>query len=335
MKLRVLGEADVRSVIDMAAAIEIQERAFASLGAGEVISGLRSFARLEDPSGVAIFNPAVLRDGGGYGIKIVSDFEGNDALRVTRLTALVALFDGRTGHPRTVMEGGHLTDLRTGGGTGLAARHLARADSRVLALVGAGRVARFQAMAIANGFPLEKVLIASRTGARAERLAELLVGDHGWPRERVEIVGGADEAVSRADIVVTATTSPRPTFSAGALRAGTFVAAVGAHSANTRELETETVARASRLVIDSRADCLDNAGDFVIPAAEGAIDRGAISELGEVVSGRAPGRRGDDEITCFKSVGVPVQDLVTAQAIEERAVAAGIGTVIEIGGEYP
>lgn len=335
MKLRILSEGDVREVIDMKAAIDIQERAFSLLAAGEVVSGLRSFARLEEPPGVAIFNPSVLRGGGGYGIKIVSDFEDNNARGVTRLSALVALFDGQTGHPRTVMEGGYLTDMRTGGGTGLAARFLARPGSRVLALIGAGRVARYQAMAIASEFALERVLVTSRTQTRAEGLAELLLGDHGWPRDRIEVVRDADEAVARADIVVTATTSAQPTFSGAALRPGTFVAAVGAHSATTRELESETVRRAAKLVIDSRADCLDNAGDFMVPVSEGVVDRDAIVEMGDLIGGRAKGRENDMEITCFKSVGVPIQDVATAFAIEERAVAAGIGTVLDIGGEYP
>ena len=334
MKLRILAEADVRSVIDMAQAIDIQATAFARLSDGSVVSGLRSFAKSDDPPGVAIFNPSVLRGGRGYGIKVVSDFEGNDARGVTRLSALVALFDGETGHPRTVMEGGYLTDMRTGGGTGLAARFLARPESRVLALIGAGRVARYQAMAIARVLPVDRVLVATRTRARAVGLVERLMEDNGWSRGQVAIVESADEAVAAADLVVTATTSATPTFSGAALRPGTFVAAVGAHSADAREVDSETVARAAVRVIDSRSDCLDNAGDLVIPISEGVIERDSVAELGDVVAGRSRGRRDGGEITYFKSVGVPVQDLVTALAIEERAVSAGIGVVLDIGGEY-
>ena len=88
-------------------------------------------------------------------------------------------------------------------------------------------------------------------------------------------------------------------------------------------------------MIDSRNDCLDNAGDLMIPIAEGVIDRDSVVELGDVVAGRARGRQDSDGITYFKSVGVPVQDLVTALAIEERAIEADIGTVLDIGGEYP
>ena len=130
------------------------------------MEGLRSFATSEDPPGVAIFNPCFLRGGAGYGIKVVSDFYGNDKKRIPRMSALVALFDGHTGFPQTVMEAGYLTDLRTGAGTGLAAHHLARKDSRTVAIVGAGRVARNQLEALASLFELKTVWVATRTEAR-------------------------------------------------------------------------------------------------------------------------------------------------------------------------
>ena len=172
MRLRILTESDVRSLIDMGAAIPIQEEAFARLAARESVEGLRSFVVSESPPGVAIFNPSFLKGGGGYGVKVVSDFFGNAERGVARMSAIVTLFDGETGHPRTVMEGGYLTDLRTGAGTGAAARRLARADSRVVAVVGAGRVARNQLQALARTHDLERVLVAGRSEARARAFVE-------------------------------------------------------------------------------------------------------------------------------------------------------------------
>ncbi len=122
MDIRILSETDIRAVIDMAAAIDIQAEAFTVLAEGRSVPGLRSFVVSETPPGMAIFNPAFLTGGAGYGIKVVSDFYANPARGAPRMTALVALFDGATGAPRTVMEGGFLTDLRTGAGTALAAR---------------------------------------------------------------------------------------------------------------------------------------------------------------------------------------------------------------------
>src|SRR5947209_3978964 len=138
MKLRVLSEADCHAVLDIAAAIEVQAQAFSLLSQGRSIEGLRSFASSENPPGVAIFNPCFLRDGAGYGIKVISDFYDNDERGVVRMSGLVCVFDGITGHPQAVLEAGYLTDLRTAAGTGLAARHLARPNSSVVTIIGAG-----------------------------------------------------------------------------------------------------------------------------------------------------------------------------------------------------
>jgi ornithine cyclodeaminase/alanine dehydrogenase-like protein (mu-crystallin family) len=117
------------------------------------------------------------------------------------------------------------------------------------------------------------------------------------------------------------------------LAPGAFVAAVGAHQPTTREVDSATLQRASKRVIDSRTDCLEQAGDFVIPIGEGVIGREQVSELGEVITGEKPAREREDEITVYKSIGVPIQDLVTAQAIAQRAAQLGLGTEIDIGGD--
>ena len=330
MKIRILGEADIRAVIDMAAAIEIQAEAFTLLAEGRSVEGLRSFAVSESPPGIAIFNPAFLTGGAGYGIKVVSDFYGNTERGAPRMTALVALFDGETGRPTTVMEGGFLTDLRTGAGTALAARYLARADASRLALIGAGRVARNQLEALCASFPIRQVRIATRTEARGRDLIERISGTIG----DVTLAGSVAEAVHDADIVVCATTARSPVLDGALLRPGTFVAAAGANQAETREVDGETIRRADRVFIDSRADSLANAGDLLVPLGDGDIGESDIGEIAELVSGRRPGRERDDEITYYKSIGVPIQDLVTAQHIERRAVARDIGTVIDIGGDH-
>jgi len=154
VKLRILSESDVRNCLDMMGAIEAQAEAFALLAAKQSVEGLRAFVPSEAPPAVTIFNPSYLKNGRGFGIKIVSDFFHNDDVSIPRMSALVVLFCGQTGLPRTVMEGGYLTDLRTGAGTALAARHLARPGSTSLVLFGAGRVARNQLVALAEVLPL-------------------------------------------------------------------------------------------------------------------------------------------------------------------------------------
>jgi ornithine cyclodeaminase/alanine dehydrogenase-like protein (mu-crystallin family) len=151
----------------------------------------------------------------------------------------------------------------------------------------------------------------------------------------IRLVESREEAVRRADIVIAATTAHEPVFCGAWLKPGTFVAAVGAYEADMREVDSDTIGRASRLVIDSRKDCLDHAGDLVIPIQEGIIRREQIAEIAEIVSGKKPSRSTDDEITYYKSIGVPIQDLVTAQHMALNAAQRVIGVEVEIGGDTP
>lgn len=333
MKLRILSEADCRAVLDMRVAIDIQAEAFALLAKGAPIEGLRSVAPSENPPGVAIFNPCFLREARGYGIKVISDFYGNERRGVARMTGLVALFDGTTGHPTTVMEAGYLTDLRTGAGTGLAARYLARRDSRRVALFGAGRVARNQLQALAAVFELQRVDVVTRTESRGREFIHRMRALGGRIPADIALSNSPEAAVRVADIVIAATTATSPVFDGEWLRPGAFVAAVGAHLATAREVDSTAIRRASIRVIDSRADCLDKAGDLIVPIAAGILRREDVIQISELVNGERPGRRSDEEITYFKSSGVPIQDLVTAQHIERRAIARKMGVEIEIGGD--
>jgi alanine dehydrogenase len=333
MKLRILSEADCRRVLGMAEAIDVQAEAFGLLASGKSVEGLRSFASSDEPPGVAIFNPCFLREGQGYGIKVISDFYDNDKRGVTRMSGIVALFDGQTGHPYALLEAGYLTDLRTGAGTGLAARYLARKDSKVVTIIGAGRVARNQLWALSEIFDLEAVFLTTRSAARAEEFIVRMKSSGGRIPRDIRIASSREEAVRASDIVVSATTSEEPVFEGAWLKPGTFVVSAGAYTDTMREVDSETIRRAARRVIDSRTDCLDHAGDFIIPIGEGVIAKDDVSEIAELVGGSRPGRQSDNEITYYKSIGVPIQDLVTAQHIARRATAQAIGTEFDIGGD--
>jgi ornithine cyclodeaminase len=334
MKLRILTESDCRALLGMREAIEVQAEAFRLLASGRAVEGLRAVVSSEDPPGMAIFNPCFLRGGAGYGIKVVSDFHGNAARKLPRMTALIALFDGETGAPRTLMEGGYVTDLRTGAGTALAARHLARPRSASLAVLGAGRVARNQVEGLAACFPLASVRIFGRTRLRAEALAAELRRNPLLQTLRIAAVESAETAVREADIVVAATTSSDPVLRGEWLQPGAFVAAVGAYAATSRELDDATIRRAALHVIDSRKDCLERAGDFVMPIRAGILQREDVAEIADVISGARPGRTSAQEIIVYKSSGVPIQDLVTAQHIERRARDRGLGGVLDLGGDH-
>jgi ornithine cyclodeaminase len=334
MELRILSENDVRSVLRMADSIDLQAQAFTALATGQSIEGLRSFALSESPPGVAIFNPSFLKEGKGYGLKVVSDFYQNGSRGVPRMSALVALFDGMTGQPRTVMEGGYLTDMRTGAGTALAARFLARKDSRVVSIFGAGRVARNQLEALCVELSIERVLVATRSRERGEEFIDRMrVAGNGVPQD-IQLVDDRAQATAEADIVVCGTTSHDPVFPGTSLRPGTFVVGAGAYAPDMREVDTETIRRASKHVIDSKNDCLEDSGDLQMPSKEGAFDIERVVEIADLIAERAPGRESEEEITFYKSMGVPIQDLITAQFVEARATDQGIGILIDIGGDH-
>ncbi|MBI2369082.1 MAG: ornithine cyclodeaminase family protein [Deltaproteobacteria bacterium] len=279
---------------------------------------------------MVIFNPGFLKGGRGFGVKVVSDFYDNDRRGMERMTALLVLCDGQTGQPRAVLSAGALTDLRTGGVAGLAASLLARPDAAVLGVVGAGRVARHQIPAVCEVRPIEAVRIASRGAARAEALQADLARAWRGQGPQVSLVQHAEEAVREADVVITATTSQAPVVAGQWLKPGVTVIASGAHAPDARELDSEVIRTADLVVVDSREDCLEAAGDLLIPMREGLLRRERVSELGEIVLGLRPGRQAPEARIVFKNMGVPLQDLITGQELLRRAEAAGVGLLVDL-----
>ncbi len=330
IKIRLLGAADIRRAVPMRKAIEATRQAFAALSAGQAHVPPRTPLEVP-PDAVALFMPAYLAGHpAGLGVKMVSVFPANRARGLPLIHALAVLADGASGRPRGLLEGTFLTAWRTGAATGLATDLLARRDARVLALVGAGAQAEAQVLAVCEVRPIEEVRIFSRTRERAEALAGHLrtIGVPVPPA--IKVVESAAEAVRGADVVVTATTSPVPVFADEDLSPGAHVNAIGAFTPETRELETATVRRA-KVVVDSRAAALAEAGDILIPIREGAIDPGHIyAEIGEVILGQKPGRTDPQEVTVFKSVGNAVQDVAVGGLALLEAERLGLGLEVEL-----
>ncbi|WP_424137241.1 ornithine cyclodeaminase family protein [Roseomonas chloroacetimidivorans] len=246
------------------------------------------------------------------GVKIVHVAPGNTDAAVH---AVFLLSDAATGAPLALLDGGALTDRRTAAASVLAARYLARPDSRRLLLLGSGKVAHALAQAYRAAFPIEDIAIWSRDPARAERLAARLHAE-GHPA-RAE----ANPDPAGADIVSAATLSRTPLVRGDQIRPGTHVDLVGAFRRDMRESDAALLARAT-LVLDTRAGGLAEAGDVVQAIAEGAIGPGHVAaELAELCRGTHPGRRDAEEVTVFKSVGWAGEDLAAAILAYEGAMA--------------
>jgi ornithine cyclodeaminase/alanine dehydrogenase-like protein (mu-crystallin family) len=236
---------------------------------------------------------------------------------------LVVVLDAATGAPLALVEGGHLTALRTGATSALATKLMARADARTVALFGAGVQARTQLAGVRAVRDIREVRIVSRRAESATLLAGELTGVD------TRVLDGA-QAIRGADIVITATTCPTPLFPGGALEPGTHVNAIGAYAATMREVDSAAIQRA-RIVVDTREGALAEAGDLIIPIRERVIGANHIvAELSELVTGAIPGRTSEDEITLFKSVGHAAQDVALARRVLDIAIAQNLGTMVSL-----
>jgi alanine dehydrogenase len=240
---------------------------------------------------------------------------------------LVLLFDQATGRPLALFDAGAVTAIRTAAASAVATRALAREDAGDLAILGTGVQARSHLEAMQAVRTLRRVRVWSRNLENARRLAREEGERLGLT---VDPVGSAREAVEGADLICTATAATAPVLLGEWIAPGAHVNAVGACTPNARELDAATVAR-SRLFTDRRESLLAEAGDFLLACGEGAVtDSHILGELGEVLEGQIPGRRSDDEVTLFKSLGIAVEDLAAGRFLYERALAAGRGTKLDL-----
>ncbi|MDQ3856496.1 MAG: ornithine cyclodeaminase family protein [Chloroflexota bacterium] len=303
-------------------------RAFIAYSTGRAISPQRTV--LELPPGVSISMPAALPDEGMTAVKVVSVFPGNPDRGLPTIHGVVTVLEATTGRPLALLDGAYLTALRTGAASGAATEALALSNASVLALIGTGFQARFQAEAVACVRALETVRVYGRNRERRERFATDL---RRYLRSRghlMEVVAApsAAEAVRGAQVVCTTTTSSTPVLEDVDIADGTHVNGVGSFRLDMQELPQALVRRA-RVVVDSREVAEAEAGDLLPAVQDGYLEWSSLPELGEVLAGSAPGRQSVREVTCFKSVGLPVQDVAAAALIARRAEELQVGTLLE------
>ncbi|HEV2054261.1 MAG TPA: ornithine cyclodeaminase family protein [Methylomirabilota bacterium] len=322
----VLTRADLERVLEPAAVIIAVESAFREAAAGRAPALPRAVLPMAK-GGVFLGMISALPRRQALGAKLVSVVEANRKRGLPTLHASYLLSDPETGAPLAFMEAGFLTAIRTGAASAVAAKYLARPDSRRVACFGAGVQAEFQLRCLNAVLPLESIAVVGRDPARAQAFATRMRGALGVP---VEVARDSRAAVREADVVTCATTSSRPVFAGRDLRPGAHVDAVGAFRPTTREVDTETIMRA-RVVVDTYHGAWAEAGDLLIPIKAGAITRRHVrAELAEVVARKKPGRTRPDEITLFKSVGWAPEDAASARLAYDRAMARGIGTEVAL-----
>jgi len=325
----ILTAEEIRQALPMPAAIEAVKAAYRALSSGQAEMPLRLSLPVKPHDGVSLFMPAYV---GGEAeealtVKVVSVFPHNPARGLPTIYAAVLVLEPDTGRPIALLEGGTLTALRTGAASGAATDVLARPDSRVLAVFGAGTQGRTQAEAVCTVRPIERVWVYDVDPARAQAFVEEMAGFGPIPND-VRVAATPAEAVRDADVICTATIATRPVFSDADLKLGVHINGIGAYTPEMAEVPPETVARAL-VVVDSREAVLAEAGDLIQPIHAGIITPDHIhAELGEILLGRKPGRTRDGQITFFKSVGVAVQDAMAAQTALQNAKVQGLGNEV-------
>ncbi len=328
--MRILSRSDVQRAISMKDAIAIVRDAFAQLSTNQATVPLRVPIPIQKHDGVTLFMPAHLHSSDALAVKIVSVHNQNPSRGLPLIHALVVVIDAPTGKALAAMDGGYLTALRTGAVSGVATDLLARRDARVAAIFGAGVQGRTQLLAVSTVRHIERAYVFDAMPGKADEFVRDMAGKPGIPAD-LRAASSPAEAVREADVICTATTSMQPVFSGSDLKKGVHINGIGAYTPQMQEIDTDALKRASKIVIDSHAGAMAEAGDLIIALEKGAIKPENIyAEIGEIAAGKLPGRQKDDEIIVFKSVGNAVQDASVARAIYDAAERDNLGVEVAL-----
>ena len=312
-----LNEANVRAVLGMRELIESMESAMAAFSAGHANQPVRAVIGI--PGGFFGSMPALLNAAPALGAKLVTVCGGNAARGLPTHLATILLLDPDTGEPLAILDGRFITESRTAAASAVAVRYLARQDASTLAILGSGVQARSHIEALPLVRKFSEIRAWSPT---AENLRRLVAESAGHP---VRPAASASEAVEGADVIVLATSSPAPVIENRSVKSGACVISVGACVPAQREMDPALLARA-RLFVDTRAAALQESGDIVQGIREGRFPPShIIAELGEVVANPGLGRRTEEEVTIFKSLGMAVEDIAAASLAYQRARKCGRG----------
>ncbi|MCI0354892.1 MAG: ornithine cyclodeaminase family protein [Acidobacteria bacterium] len=260
-----------------------------------------------------------------FAAKLNANFFANaDKLGIPNIQGVVLLSDGATGSPLAVMDSIEITIQRTGAATAVAAKHLARPDSKRATICGCGNQGRVQLRALTRVLPIEQAFACDAGGDRAQKFAAEMSSELGI---RVTAADDLEKAVRQSDVCVTCTPAKKWFLAREHVAPGTFVAAVGADNEDKQELDPRLLV-GNKVVVDVLEQCA-SIGDLHHALVADLVNRDAVhAELGEVVAGVKPGRTTPDEITIFDSTGMALQDVAAAVVVYQRALASGAGKPI-------
>ena len=308
-----LNEREVAQLLPMKECVDVLEEAFAHAGAGQVENKPRS--RIRMPGGFFHFMAAADAGHGVFGYKAYPSFAGGAKM-------LVMLYDFESGELLACLEAGRLGQIRTGAASGLATRHMARANASSVGIIGSGFQARSQLEAICAVRDIKEARVYSRRPERREDFARRM-------GEALSLVitpvASAQDCVAGMDVVVTITSARDPVLEGEWLKPGAHVNAAGGNHWMRREVDEATVTRADLIVVDDLEQAKVECGDLLYPQGRGTFRWEMVHELREVIAGRVPGRPSDQSVTLFESLGVALEDIAAAQLVYRKAREQGLG----------
>ena len=325
---QILSHAQIASLITFEGAIEAVQKVMEAHGRSQVIAP--SLLHADAPRGefhIKTGGVLVGTDSGVFGLKANGGFFENQALGLPNIVGVIYLADAKTGCPLAVLDSVEISRVRTGAATAVAARHLARAESEVITVVGTGTQAKTQVEALCHVLPLKRVRLVGRdytkTQAKVSGFEEALGLE-------VQAYASVTEALVGADVLVTSTPSRKALVQASDIPPGLFIAAVGADSPGKQELDPQIVARAT-VVPDVLSQCV-HVGELQHAISAGLMTQDQIhGELGAVLCGQRPGRTSADEVTMYDSTGTALQDVALGFEVYERALEKGLGLSVALG----
>ena len=327
MKTLLLRKEEVRRLISMQEVIAVVEEAYKAFSSGQVMQPPYIGIDLPGHRGEIDFKLGYNQGNEVISMKASSGgFRNNpQAYGVPNGMGTVLLFDGRHGGLMCVMDGSLLTGLRTGASGAVSVKALARKDARTVACIGTDNQARMQVRAIREVMEIQAIHAWSNHVETMTKFKADIEGEFDIP---VVMAASKQQAVERADILVTTTRGKGSLVEASSVLPGTHIVAIGTDAPGKQEFEPE-VFRGAKVVVDSTLQCVEK-GETQHPIAKGIMTREDIhAEIGEILLGKKPGRESDDEVTIFDSTGMAIQDNTTAAKIYRNAVEIRVGTFFE------
>ncbi|MEK4201892.1 ornithine cyclodeaminase family protein [Cytobacillus sp. FSL K6-0265] len=327
----VLSEKEIKTLYVMKDAIEDMETALVAYHQGKITSPQRTVLDIPEKKASALYMPSAMETMKKAAVKIVTIFPENPKEGLKTTQGVILLSDTENGTHVACLNASYLTRLRTGALSGVATKYLAKKEARSVAVLGCGAMAEEQLQAVCEVRNIDHIYLYNRTRERAERFAKRMREILPNYKGKVEVVADPDDAVKQSDIVNCSTRAVEPIFKGSSLQQGAHINGIGSYLPNMREVDVETLKRASKVVADTIEGVKEEAGDFIIPNEKGDWHFDELhGELTELAAHTIMGRESDEEITFFKSVGAAYFDLAAAAAVYDKAKKQGIGTEVEV-----